>query len=100
MPVIEIRLAEERDVAGMASIRASEWQTAEFWTASIGNYLRGTHFPQQAQARRCAWVAVEDNVVVGFVAGHLTTRFHALAPGTDSPKPLGARTDVDRTASN
>jgi ribosomal protein S18 acetylase RimI-like enzyme len=72
---IEIRLAEERDIPAMAAIRAREWQTEEFWSASVGNYLRGSHSPQQAQARRCAWVAFEDNVVAGFVAGHLTTRF-------------------------
>jgi GNAT superfamily N-acetyltransferase len=59
----------------MAAIRAREWQTADFWTASIGSYLAGTRSPQQAQSHRAVWVALEDHAVVGFVAGHLTTRF-------------------------
>jgi ribosomal protein S18 acetylase RimI-like enzyme len=59
----------------MAAIRAREWQTAEFWTASIGDYLAGTRSPQKAMPDRAVWVALEDHAVVGFVAGHLTTRF-------------------------
>ena len=47
---IEIRLAEERDIPAMAAIRAREWQTEEFWTASIGNYLRGAQSPQHVSA--------------------------------------------------
>jgi GNAT superfamily N-acetyltransferase len=38
-------------------------------------YLRGEHHPQQALARRVALVAEGDNALVGFIAGHLTTRF-------------------------
>jgi GNAT superfamily N-acetyltransferase len=59
----------------MAAIRAREWQTREFWTASIGNYLVGSRSPQQAFPDRAVWVALEDHAIVGFVAGHLTTRF-------------------------
>jgi GNAT superfamily N-acetyltransferase len=59
----------------MAAIRAREWQTREFWAASIESYLAGTSSPQQALPDRAVWVAIEENSLVGFVAGHLTTRF-------------------------
>jgi GNAT superfamily N-acetyltransferase len=70
-----IRRAEDRDVAGMASIRAQVWQSEEFWKDRIGRYLKGEHSPQQALAVRAAFVASEHGRVVGFVAGHRTHRF-------------------------
>jgi GNAT superfamily N-acetyltransferase len=70
-----IRRAEDRDVAGMASIRAQVWQSEEFWKDRIGRYLKGEHSPQQALTARAAFVVAEDARVVGFVAGHLTRRF-------------------------
>jgi ribosomal protein S18 acetylase RimI-like enzyme len=72
---IEIKPAEAADIPALATMRARVWQTEDFWTARIGNYLRGAHSPQHAQAARSMWVALHDNVVVGFVAGHLTSRF-------------------------
>jgi len=69
-----IRAATDEDVPAMAAIRAQEWQTEEFWNASIRGYLKGGHSPQKALPERTAFVAVEDEQVVGFVAGHRTTR--------------------------
>ena len=60
---------------GMASIRAAEWETQEFWEHRIGAYLRSESFPQEALALRTAWVAEHGEQIVGFVAGHLTRRF-------------------------
>jgi ribosomal protein S18 acetylase RimI-like enzyme len=73
MPLL-LRQAEESDVLAMAKIRARVWQTEGFWTDRIGRYLRAEHSPQQALASRTAFVAIEENVVVGFVAGHRTRR--------------------------
>jgi GNAT superfamily N-acetyltransferase len=74
MPV-EIRTATDQDVAAMAAIRAKVWGTEAFWRGRIGRYLTGEHSPQHAQAARQIFVAVEDGAVLGFVAGHRTSRF-------------------------
>jgi GNAT superfamily N-acetyltransferase len=69
-----IRAAVDNDIPAMAAIRAREWQTEEFWKASIRAYLSGEQSPQKALPLRAAFVAVEEEQVVGFVAGHRTTR--------------------------
>jgi GNAT superfamily N-acetyltransferase len=71
---IEVRAVEEADIAAIAAIRAEEWNTEAFWVDRIGRYLRGEHSPQFALPLRAAFVAVEDDAVVGFVAGHRTRR--------------------------
>ncbi len=37
-------------------------------------YLEGYHHPQKALLPRVGYVAVADGTVVGYIAGHLTTR--------------------------
>ena len=59
----------------MAEIRAGDWGTLEHWTTSIPLYLSGKHDPREAKKPRVAYVATEVEVVVGFIAGHLTRRF-------------------------
>jgi GNAT superfamily N-acetyltransferase len=39
-------------------------------------YLEGRHHPGQALAARIGYVAVADNIVVGYIAGHGTTRLN------------------------
>jgi GNAT superfamily N-acetyltransferase len=70
-----IRPAEDSDIPLMARIRAQNWETESFWTDRICRYLRGEHSPQKALAGRAIFVAVEEGELVGFVAGHRTTRF-------------------------
>jgi ribosomal protein S18 acetylase RimI-like enzyme len=72
---VTLRGVEETDISSMAEIRAREWGTQVFWVDRIGRYLSGQHSPQQALAARTAFVAIEGNDVVGFVAGHRTRRF-------------------------
>jgi GNAT superfamily N-acetyltransferase len=74
MPVT-IRPAEDGDVSAMAAMRAQQWKDETFWTDRINWYLRGEHSPQQALPERAAFVAVDEAVLVGFVAGHRTRRF-------------------------
>ncbi|WP_348263730.1 GNAT family N-acetyltransferase [Telmatobacter sp. DSM 110680] len=69
-----IRLAEDRDIPEMATLRAQVWETAAFWVERIGLYLRGEHSPQLALRERVAFVAVDAGRIVGFVAGHRTHR--------------------------
>jgi GNAT superfamily N-acetyltransferase len=58
----------------MARIRAEEWETIEYWMARIAGYLDGSQDPRNSLSTREAFVALVENEVVGFVAGHLTHR--------------------------
>ena len=69
------RRAETADLLGMARIRALEWGEPEYWQCRIVNYLYGEQNPREALASRIAYVAVEENAVIGFIAGHLTRRY-------------------------
>jgi len=59
----------------MARIRAAEWESEDFWTASITGYLDCRHHPRQALMPRVLYVALVEGSVGGFVAGHLTRRY-------------------------
>jgi GNAT superfamily N-acetyltransferase len=72
---ILIRPSENCDVPGMAAIRAEESHADAFWLDRITRYLSGEHHPQQALLERAMFVAVAEERVVGFVAGHRTRRF-------------------------
>jgi ribosomal protein S18 acetylase RimI-like enzyme len=63
------------DLEGMARIRAAERGEQEGWEKYIWGYLQGEVFPQKALRPRVLYTAVEDNLVVGFIAGHLTRRY-------------------------
>jgi GNAT superfamily N-acetyltransferase len=71
---IALRPFELADIPLMAAIRAREWETETFWIGRIGSYLSGEHSPQQALPARVAFVALNENELVGFVAGHRTRR--------------------------
>lgn len=70
-----IRPATENDMPHLASIRARAWQTEQFWAERIGGYLRGFYSPGKAERRRAIFVAIEEDSIAGFVAGHGTRRF-------------------------
>lgn len=72
---VELRAASERDVAAMAEIRARNSHDVRFWHTRIAGYLKGDHSPQKALRARAIFVAVQDGGVIGFVAGHRTTRY-------------------------
>ncbi len=59
----------------MARLRADEWGTQDYWKARVAAYLDGELHPQKALAPRVSYVAVDGDVVVGFIAGHLTRRY-------------------------
>jgi ribosomal protein S18 acetylase RimI-like enzyme len=71
---VVIRRAEEHDIPAMAAIRSAEWETQEYWERRISNYLRGAIAAQHALPGHAVFVADLDGVVVGFIAGHRTTR--------------------------
>jgi ribosomal protein S18 acetylase RimI-like enzyme len=69
-----LRAAEVDDVPAMAAIRAAEWETEAYWQRRIGNYLRGELGAQHALGGNAVFVASLDADIVGFIAGHRTTR--------------------------
>ncbi|MGH9731034.1 MAG: GNAT family N-acetyltransferase [Candidatus Acidiferrales bacterium] len=75
MPTLLYRLADKSDIPGMAYIRASEWETEEYWRVRISRYMDCEVHPQHALMPRVAYVALEDTAMVGFIAGHLTRRY-------------------------
>ncbi len=72
---IAVKPVQDSDIPPMAAIRAQEWESQSYWATRIGWYLSGEHSPQQALSPRVAFVAVDGNAVVGFVAGHRTRRY-------------------------
>jgi len=70
---MEVRPAASSDIPAMAALRAEAWESAVFWEPRIQRYLSGE--PRLAMPARAVFVAVEAGSLVGFVAGHRTTRF-------------------------
>lgn len=58
----------------MASIRAAEWETQDYWEKRIGAYLAGNISAQYALPGHAVFVAETADQVVGLIAGHRTTR--------------------------
>jgi ribosomal protein S18 acetylase RimI-like enzyme len=75
MNTIQYREAVQSDIPDLAQIRAAVSGTPEGWLMRISGYLNGEHHPQQALRPRILYIASKDDVVVGFIAGHLTRRF-------------------------
>jgi ribosomal protein S18 acetylase RimI-like enzyme len=63
------------DIPAMAKIRAADWGGEEYWRDRILQYLTYQLHPREALRPRVALVGVEQERVVGLIAGHLTTRF-------------------------
>jgi GNAT superfamily N-acetyltransferase len=74
MPV-HYRQGTLSDVPAVAGIRSTAWGEEDYWHTRISGYLKGEHHPRHALAPRVLYVALHQNSVVGFVAGHLTRRY-------------------------
>jgi GNAT superfamily N-acetyltransferase len=72
---MQYREANKSDINTIAQIRANEWGTAEYWNTRISGYMDCTHHPQQALMPRIIYLAIENETIVGFIAGHLTKRY-------------------------
>ena len=64
------------DVSAMAQLRSEHWGHAPDWELRLASYLSGEHHPRHALLPRVMIVAEQDDEVIGFIAGHLTRRFH------------------------
>jgi len=75
MPRVIYREAGKSDVPAMARIRALTWGTEDHWKVRITAYMDRELHPRQALMARVSYVALNENLVVGLIAGHLTQRF-------------------------
>lgn len=71
---IQYREITPSDIPGVAKIRAAEWESEEYWIWRISGYLSYELHPGGALMPRIMYAAVDENRIVGFIAGHLTTR--------------------------
>jgi ribosomal protein S18 acetylase RimI-like enzyme len=75
MPRHLIREATLTDVPLMASLRDKSGWSGSANAERMKMYLSNEHDPQYALSRRIAFIAVQNDTLRGYVAGHLTTRF-------------------------
>ncbi len=76
MGIVHYREAVKSDIAAMARIRAADWETEEYWMTRITGYMDRELHPQKALMARVVFVAMENNFLVGYIAGHLTRRYN------------------------
>ncbi len=63
------------DVPAVARLRREAGESHLYWEHRISAYLTGAHNPQGALPRRVLYIAEQDGVIAGFIAGHLSQRF-------------------------
>ncbi len=68
-----LRVATEADVAAMAACRLRD-PAAGRADPRMTAYFRGQHHPQRALMPRTGYVALAEGTIIGYIAGHLTTR--------------------------
>ncbi|MGZ3778132.1 MAG: GNAT family N-acetyltransferase [Mucilaginibacter sp.] len=69
-----MRLTTESDIPHIARLRSLGWGDVDYWIPRVTAYMNGENNPQKALPQRVGYVAEENGQVIGFVAGHLTTR--------------------------
>jgi GNAT superfamily N-acetyltransferase len=70
------RIARQADVPAMARLRAANMPSEEAWKLRISSYLAKEHHPRHALLPRICYVALAGDALVGYIAGHLTRRYH------------------------
>ena len=70
---IDFRVATSADVAAMAQCRLSD-AAAGAADSRMAAYFDGRHHPQQALPPRVGYAAFVADSIIGYIAGHLTTR--------------------------
>ena len=71
---VGFRVATSVDVPAMAACRLSD-PAAGAADPRMAAYFDGQHHPQQALPPRVGYVAVVGDAIVGYIAGHRTTRY-------------------------
>lgn len=70
---IQFREATTADVPAMAQCRLAD-PTDSVADPRMAAYFDGHHHPQQALPQRVGYVALANDAVIGYIAGHRTTR--------------------------
>ena len=70
---IRFQIATSADVSAMAACRLND-PAAGPADPRMAAYFDGEHHPQQALPSRVGYVALVPEGVIGYIAGHLTTR--------------------------
>ena len=60
----------------MARLRAANLPSEEAWKLRIASYLAKEHHPRHALMPRVCYVALAGDALAGYIAGHLTRRYH------------------------
>ena len=89
---MQIRNAVDSNLAAIARVQARTMVASDFYQTAldeeaeyqrlcprINGYFAGTYNPSYALAERTVLVAVQEEQIVGFVAGHLSTRMGCTA---------------------
>lgn len=76
MSDILYREATNSDIPLLAKIRGHNKETIEFWNNHISGYMAYTHNPKQAFKSRIIYIASVNEIIIGFIAGHLTHRYN------------------------
>jgi GNAT superfamily N-acetyltransferase len=71
---MRVREAEGADVGRLADIRASDTEAGPA-DPRMERYLAGTNHPGHALSSRVMYLALDEDRVTGYIAGHLTMRF-------------------------
>jgi GNAT superfamily N-acetyltransferase len=74
-PRVAYRQATAADVPAMGASRLTD-PSAGPADSRMTAFLEGTHHPYQALEPRVAFVAVQEDTVIGYIAGHLTRRYY------------------------
>lgn len=74
MAILKFQKAQLSDLPAMARIRAAEWETEEYWSRRIRAYMAGDLDAKFALKPHIIYVCCQDDLLTGFIAGHLTTR--------------------------
>ncbi|NER12864.1 GNAT family N-acetyltransferase [Leptobacterium flavescens] len=73
---MEYREVNTSDIPDLAKLRSMDWGTREYWTNRISGYIGGERNPQYALPPRVLYVASDNEKIIGFIAGHLSSRFN------------------------
>ena len=62
------------DIPSLARLRSLGWGDINYWIPRITAYMNGENNAQMALPQRVVFVAMENEDIIGFIAGHLTRR--------------------------
>ena len=71
---VRFRKAEAADAPAMARCRRTDPTDNGAADPRMAAYLDGQHHPQQALLARVGYVALHNDEIIGYIAGHRTTR--------------------------